>query len=137
MFGGWLSWKVWISLIETFPAHLSSKYLHICPRGSLASLHSVGLRSVVPLVFTGTEALPGGRWGKRVEYDGGILKLVPFFYSLTNFINFIIKDHLLYKLSSHTHFLGPFLMIFYAFLPFLFPSSFSPFWIFLIRVTQS
>lgn len=97
-----------------------SMYLHICPWGSLA------LHAVVPLVFTGTQTLPGGSWGKRVEYDGGILKLVPFSYSLTNFINYIIKDHLLYKLSSHTHFLGPFL-IFYAFLPQTLPALFLSF----------
>lgn len=105
--------------------------LSLCPSAHWA-LSLPG--SVLLLVFTETQALPGGSWGKNVECDGGILNVVPFFNSFTSPLNVIIKDHLLYDLPSHVHNSGPLLMG-HASLPETLPTlSFflTPFCLFLI-----
>lgn len=134
MFWVRLNWKMLLPLIETF---LASSFA-LLPSSRCAH-QPTGLSPAVPgsvllLVFTETQALPGGSWGKNVECDGGILNVVPFFYSFTSPLNVIIKDHLLYDLPSHVHNSGPLLMG-HASLPETLPTlSFflTPFCLFLI-----
>ena len=88
--------------IQAFLASRPSTLQHVLCTAAPWGLSSC-TRAVLCLVIMGTQALPGGSWEIHVECDGDIFKLAPFFYSLASRIHFIIKGHLLYKLSSHIH----------------------------------
>lgn len=103
-----MNWKMLLPLIETFLASFALLPSTRCAHQP-AGISPAVPGSVLLLVFIETQALPGGSWGENVECDGGILNVVPFFYSFTSPLNVIIKDHLLYDLPSHVHNSGPLL----------------------------